>query len=140
MEQSLSASGKEVLIKAVAQAIPTHSMSCFKLPRGLCKHIDGVLRDFWWGSKEGKHRTCWVAWDNMSKPKHMGGLGFRNIELFNLALLARQAWRLLHDPSSLSARVLKAAYFPVGDLLDVEVGSPSSKVWRSVVDGIQMLR
>jgi hypothetical protein len=139
MEQSLSAGGKEVLIKAVVQAIPTYSMSCFKLPRGLCKHIDGVLRDFWWRSKEGRRRTCWAAWDDMSKPKHMGGLGFRNIELFNLALLARQAWWLLQDPSSLSAWVLKAAYFPAGDLLDAEVGSLPSRVWRSVVDSIQVL-
>jgi hypothetical protein len=47
MEQCLPARGKEVLVIAVAQAILTYSMSCFKLPRGLCKNIDGVLRDFW---------------------------------------------------------------------------------------------
>ena len=77
MEQSLSARGKEILIKAVAQAIPTYSMSCFKLPRGLCEHINSVLRKFWWGSKEEKRKTCWVAWDDMTKPKFCGGLGFR---------------------------------------------------------------
>jgi len=45
--------------------------------------------------------SCWVAWDDMSKPKCMGGLGFRNIELFNPALRARQVWRLLQDPEML---------------------------------------
>jgi hypothetical protein len=139
MEQSLSARGKEVLIKAVAQAIPTNSMACFHLPRGLCKHIDSLLRDFWWGSK-GKRRTCWVAWNDMTVPKGLGGLGFRNIDLFSLALLARQAWRILQDPGSLSARVLKAVYFPEDELLDAEMGSSPSWVWRAIIDGIQVLQ
>ena len=67
-----------MLIKAVAQAIPTYSMSCFKLPRGLCEHLNGIMRGFWWGSKEGKRKTCWVSWDTMIKPKKWGGLGFRD--------------------------------------------------------------
>ena len=113
MEKCLSAGGKEVLIKSVAQSIPTYSMSCFKLPRGLCEHINGIIRKFSWGSKDGQRKTTWVSWKTMSKPKFMGGgLGFRDVELFNLALLARQAWRLLQDPESLSARVLRARYYP----------------------------
>ena len=73
-------------------------------------------------------------------PKGSGGLGFRDIELFNLALLARQAWRILQDPGSLSARVLKAVYFPAGELMDAELGSSPSRVWRAIVDGIQVLQ
>ena len=140
MEKCLSAGGKEVLIKSVAQAIPTYSMACFKLPRGLCKHIDGMVRNFWWGSKEGKRRTNWVAWEEMTKPKYLGGLGFKDTELFNLALLVRQAWRILQDPSTLSARIVKAVYFPNQDFLEAEIGASPSRVWRAIVDGRDVLK
>jgi hypothetical protein len=109
----LSVGGKEILIKAV----PTFSMSCFRLPRGLCLHFNSLNRNFLWGSKEGKQRTFWVSWDVMTSPKYMGGLGFRDIELFNLALLAKQALRVLQDLESLSAWLMKAINFPGGDFL-----------------------
>ena len=51
MEKLLSAAGKEVLIKAVAQALQVFSMACFRLPRGLCENIKSIIRQFWWGSK-----------------------------------------------------------------------------------------
>jgi hypothetical protein len=134
LELLLSAAGKDVLIKAVAQAIPTFSMACFRLPRGLCQHINSLLRKFWWGCKEGKCRTCWVVWEDMTKPKHLGGMGFHDIELFNLALLAKQA------SNSLSARILKAVYFPNGDFLEAELGSSPSRIWRSIMDGREVLK
>jgi hypothetical protein len=114
-------------------------MSCFRLPRSLCQHIDGLLRTFWWGSEEGKRRTCWVVWEEMTKPKFLGGLGFRDIEVFNLALLSRQAWRILQEPSSLSARILKAVYFSDVDFLSVGLGSSPSRIWRTIVDGKDVL-
>jgi len=125
MEQSLSGGGMEILIKVVAQVTPTYSMSRFKLPRGLCEHVNSVLRNFWRGSKEGKRKTCWVAWEGMTKPKLCGGLGFRDIELYDLAPLARQAWRILHVPDSLSACVLSAVYYPQGGFLGSGSGSTS---------------
>jgi hypothetical protein len=64
------------LIKSVAQAVPTFSMSCFKFPPGLCEHINVMLWKFWLGSKDGQRRTWWVSWDKMIQPKYMGGLGF----------------------------------------------------------------
>jgi hypothetical protein len=50
-------------------------MSRFKLPRGLCEHINAMTRKFWWGCKEGKRKPAWISWDVMIQPKHMGGLG-----------------------------------------------------------------
>lgn len=54
-QQFLSQAGRKVLIKAVAQAVPTYPMNVFRLPARLCREIDGVLAKFWWGNinKEG---------------------------------------------------------------------------------------
>lgn len=139
MEKLLSSAGKEVLIKSVAQAIPVYSMSCFRLTRGLCESITSIIRQFWWGSKQGRRKPSWVAWDIMTQPKHLGGLGFRDLEIFNLSLLARQAWRLLTEESSLSGRILKAVYFPNCSLLEAELGSHPSQIWRAILDGRDIL-
>ena len=47
----------------------------------------------------------------MTRSKDDGGLGFRDLHIFNMAMLERQSWRLLQNPDSLWSEVLKAVYF-----------------------------
>ncbi|KAA3453752.1 reverse transcriptase [Gossypium australe] len=70
--------------------------------------------------------------DKISLAKEEGGLGFRNMAQFNVALLAKQGWRMLIKPDSLVARVFKAKYFPDYSFHDSNLGSSSSYVWRSI--------
>jgi hypothetical protein len=79
---------KEVLIKAVAQALPTYMMSVFKIPFGVCDALEKHTRTFWWGGENGKCKTQWIPWEILVKPKCYGELGFRDMRLFNQALLA----------------------------------------------------
>src|SRR4051812_45164679 len=69
-----------------------------------------------------------------------GGLGFKDLEVFNVALLDRQAWRLLTKPDTFYARLLKAVYFPDKEILDADLGSHPFQVWRGILEGKEALK
>lgn len=102
--------GREVLIKAVLQAIPTYVMSYFLLPTTLIQDLEKLVQKYWWGGNDSKGMK-WLSWNLLCQSKNNGGLGFRNLEFFNLALLAKQAWRLVVTPDLLLSRILKARYY-----------------------------
>ena len=77
-----------------------------------------MVRGFYWDYLKGKRKVHWWAWDTLLQPKDKGGSGFRDFHLFNQALLARQAWRLILKPDNLCAQVLKARYYLEGKLED----------------------
>ena len=74
----------------------------------------------------------WQSRKRLCKRKILGGLGFRSIHEFNMALLGKQLWLLITNPSSLCARTLKARYFPNASILDVSLCPNPSFIWCSV--------
>jgi hypothetical protein len=139
-EKFLSQAGKEILLKAVIQAIPTYTMSVFQLPKTLCNDINSMMSRFWWGHKENDKKVAWMKWGRLGQPKERGGLGFRDLECFNMALLAKQGWRLIQNPDSLVARILKEKYFCHDDFLNSNIGSNPSYAWRSIWNAKQLLQ
>ncbi|KAF5452148.1 hypothetical protein F2P56_027178 [Juglans regia] len=75
----LSASGKEILVKAVLQALSTYAMSVFKLPKRLCNELNMMLAKFWWGNSQKTNCVHWCSWEKMGDQKDRGGLGFRDL-------------------------------------------------------------
>lgn len=122
----LSTAGKATMLQSILSATPTFAMTCFQLPVGLCNQIQSVLTRFWWDTKDGDNKICWVAWDKLTLPKRLGGLGFRDVQLFNQALLAKIAWRSITNPGCLLSRVLLGKYCHKSSLL--KAGRVSSGV------------
>ena len=63
-----------------------------------------------------------MSWEKLCAPKSCGGMGFKKLKEFNLALLAKQGWRLQQSYDSLVYKVLKAKYFPTNDFSQAVLG------------------
>jgi hypothetical protein len=138
-EKYMSGAAKEALIKSVAQAISTYAMSVFKFSAGFCDDLSQIIRDFWWGDEFERRKVHWLGWEKMTKPKIQGGIGFGDLRIFNQALLAKQAWKLLEHPESLYARLLKAKYYPAGELLHTVFPKNASPCWQGITFGLELL-
>ena len=136
----LSQAGREVLIKVLIQAIPSYTMGCFKLPIGLCNEIEVMIRKFWWGQRGDKRKIHWLKWSEMTESKSEGGMGFCDLALHNESLLAKQAWRLLQDQSSLFYKVFKPRFFPNCTIMEAKESSRGSYAWRSILYGRDVIK
>lgn len=136
----LSKGGREVLLKSVIQSMPTFAMSVFKIPKEICEDIEVLMNKFWWGKGEQSRGIPWMCWTRLSVSKDMGGMGFRSLREFNLALLAKQGWRFLTNPNSLVSKFYKEKYFPNEIFLDAQLGTNPSYIWKSIMASKELLQ
>jgi hypothetical protein len=89
VEKYMSSGAKETLIKAILQALLTYAMGIFRFSVGLLEDLSKIVRDFWWGAEHERRCMQWMSWEKVTRPKSHGGMGFRDLKIFNQALLAR---------------------------------------------------
>jgi hypothetical protein len=84
---------------------------CFYSPSLFCKVIDSSLRKFWWGFPQDKrHNLFLLGWNIICSPIDVGGLGLKNMECQNLALLSKIGWKLLTNQDLLWVKALSTKY------------------------------
>ncbi|KAL9662667.1 hypothetical protein QQ045_027500 [Rhodiola kirilowii] len=139
-EMQLSAAGKEVMVKSILQSIMQYAMMCYKIPEGICRRLSVIINKFWWQSEEESMGIFWASKEKLCKVKEVGGMNFRNLALFNDALLAKQFWRILANSSALVSRVIKAKYFKEGDPLNNVLIGNASMGWKGIWRAGQKLK
>lgn len=116
----ISQAGKVVLMKTMVHAIPSYYMNSFLLPLTTCQEIEQATMQFSWGATDEDRKHHWCMWDVLRRTKAKGGVGFRELYFFNLAMLGKQLWNLMKQFRAY--RILKAKYFPQTNMLQPTKG------------------
>ncbi|KAF5458601.1 hypothetical protein F2P56_022622 [Juglans regia] len=103
------------------------------------RELESLMSRFWWGQKGNERKIYWLSWNKLCQKKMHGGLGFKDLKIFNLALLAKQGWRLLQDDSSLLHRLQKVKYFPHSSFMIASLGKCPSYTWRGIWEARKLL-
>jgi ribonuclease HI len=115
----LSKAGKCTKIKSVLSAIPTFPLSCLPLSKSSLSKLESKLRNFLWKDCEDDKKLALIKWDNICKPKELGGLGIKNLQWQNEALGAKLIWRLFKERNQKWARILYNKYLNAEDPLSI---------------------
>ncbi|XP_058747155.1 uncharacterized protein LOC131620159 [Vicia villosa] len=97
----LNLGGRITLLKSVLSSLAIFTMSFYKVPSRVVKKFTSIQNKFLWGGVEDKRKIHWVKWSDVNFPLEDGGLGVKNINLFNFALLCKWRWRILEGSNSL---------------------------------------
>jgi hypothetical protein len=81
--------GKVTLIKSTLSNLPTYFLSPFPIPASVANRIEKLHRDFLWGGLGDEFKYQLVNWSKVCSPITEGGLGIRNLRIFNKALLGK---------------------------------------------------
>ena len=84
-----SKGGRLTLLKSTLANLPTYFLSLFPIPMSIAHRIKKLQRDFLWGGLSNEHKYHLVNWQQICSPIQSGGLGIRNVAVFNKALLGK---------------------------------------------------
>lgn len=129
----LSKAGKEVLLKSCAQAICFFCMSVYWIPLSHKDEIKKMMNFFWWGTfSDSTKGTWWLNWENLTMKKEFGGLDFKHLHGFNLAMLGKQGWNFTTNHGAIVTQVFKAKYFLNYGFLDAHLSHNLSYTWHNI--------
>ena len=139
-QRYLSFGGRVTLIQSVLTSIPIYFFSFFRVPKRVVDKLVSLQRRFLWGGGSDQNKIAWIKWDIVCLPKEKGGLGIKDINTFNLALLGKWKWNLFQHQGQLWARLLESKYGGWRSLNEASRDNNKSIRWRDLKMASQHLQ
>ena len=130
--RNLSFAARSQLINSVLMSIHVYWGQTIIIPKAVLKEINDICRNFLWTGKANDCKPGAVAWDKLCNPKKEGGLGFRNIMLWNLAAVNKLAWDIAQKKDNMWVKWVNAVYIREADWGSYEAPNSASWAWKFV--------
>ncbi|CAN1233141.1 Putative ribonuclease H protein At1g65750 [Linum perenne] len=131
--KTLTFSGRLQLVNSVLMSLAHFWMRVFSLPLGVIIRIQQICAGYLWGGNEGHSGgKAKVSWSEVTFPKKEGGLGLKDLKLWNRAHVFRLLWEVFASQGSIWVAWLRSYRVKGRDLSSLSLGS-SSWVWRRLI-------
>ncbi|KAI0488426.1 hypothetical protein KFK09_028257 [Dendrobium nobile] len=136
-KKSLSMGGKITLIESSLLYMPNFLITNSLVPKRVLYEIEKLCRSFLWHKNDGIKGMHYVGWNEICKPKCLGGLGLQSPLLRIGSLRSSLAWNFIQKQDSLLHKTLTSKY---GDIMSDDHKVISSSAWKILWDGAKNLK
>ncbi|XP_056690588.1 uncharacterized protein [Spinacia oleracea] len=138
--RNLSYTARMQLINAVLLSIHMYWSQIYILPKSVLKEITKICRSFLWSGQAYSSKPSYIAWEQTCCDKNQGGLGFRNVEVWNVANLGKYVWAVANKQDNIWIKWINSVYVKDGDWWDFVPTSSSSWYWKKICDTKEQIK
>ncbi|GJW67965.1 RNA-directed DNA polymerase, eukaryota, reverse transcriptase zinc-binding domain protein [Tanacetum coccineum] len=129
----LSYAGRLMLVASILESIHVYWASVILLPEGVIKNINKILKDFLWNQNDGTKGRPKVAWKNVCRSKQKGGLGLKDLGVWNRAMIVKHMWHIVTDKESLWVKWVNTEKLNGKNFWEIEEDINDSWGWRNIL-------
>lgn len=130
--KTLSQAGRITLIKSTIVFLSSYYLSHISLTKLQSSKCDRLINNFLWGDTDTKKKMHMISWHSVCLPTDQGGLGIKNTYDLNRSLLAKQVWKILHEPHSFFGLFMRAKYGNPSCYEDFKCPNDATTTWKGL--------
>ncbi|GJS99190.1 RNA-directed DNA polymerase, eukaryota, reverse transcriptase zinc-binding domain protein [Tanacetum coccineum] len=131
--KALTYLGRLQLIASILSSMQIYWASIFLLPKFVIYEINKMLKGFLWCQGELTKGNAKVSWDNICKHKDQGGLGLKNLYVWNEVLLVKHLWNVAAKKDTLWVRWINVKILKGRSIWEISTKSNSSMGWKNIL-------